>query len=172
MELIWQEILTHVVGFTILLVLLKRLAWKPLLGLLDQRQATMQRGLDDVARAKREMEQLQSDYQQRIAAIEEEARGRLQAAVAEGRRMAMDIQEQARAQAQSILTKARDSMALEITQAKLELRDHVVELTLAACRKLLREQLDEAKDREMLLDFIQELNQVEQSPAPRARRSY
>lgn len=161
MELIWQEILTHIVGFIILLLVLKRLAWKPLLALLDQRRQTIQQGLDQVAQAQQELERLKTEYGRRIAAIEEEARRRLQAATTEGKQLALDIQEQARAQAQQILTKTRDSMVLEIAQAKVELRDHVVALTLEACGKLLRERLDDAKDRTLILRFMQELEHVE-----------
>jgi F-type H+-transporting ATPase subunit b len=152
------QLLAHAIGFIILVALLKRFAWGPLLGVLDQRRRQIASGLDDIVRAKQEMGALKAQYEQELARIEESARQKLVEAVNQGRRLATEIEEEARARAQLELLKTKETLALEVTKAKTVLRDQIVTLAVEAAEKLLRGRLDETKDRALVEQFIAELD--------------
>ena len=106
MSLSLAEILTQILGFLVLVFVLKRLFWKPLLGILEARRKQIEETFRQIESSKKEIELLRSDYESRIQKIEEEARAKLQAAVEEGRRIAREIQEKAREEANEALVRS------------------------------------------------------------------
>lgn len=152
------QLASHAVGFIILVWLLKRFAWGPLLGVLDQRRQRIADGLADVERAKQEMARLKTQYEQELARIEESARKKLLEAVNEGRRVAAEIEEEARGKAQAHLAKAKETLELEVAKAKVELRDQIVTLAMEATEKLLHSRLDAGRDKALVEEFIAELS--------------
>ncbi|MBI3321145.1 MAG: F0F1 ATP synthase subunit B [Candidatus Omnitrophica bacterium] len=160
-----QELSVQTVGFLLLYVILKRFAWRPLLGMLDQRRARIEEGLREIAQHKAELARLQHEYGQRLAKIEDEARTKIQQAILEGKRIAVEIQEQARAQASMIITKSKDTVELELAKAKVTLRDHVADMTIGAVERLLRQKLDPKTDRHLVEAALDDLEQLERSAA-------
>ena len=150
MQIVWQEMLTHIVGFVLLLWLLRRFLWTPVLGLLDARRHQIAQSLADVERAKADIERVKEEYGQRLTKIEDEARVKLREATLEGKRIATDIQEQAHAEARRIVEEMKAKLHLEIAQAKVTLRDQIAALAVDATERLLRERLDSGKDRELV----------------------
>ncbi|HKK51894.1 MAG TPA: F0F1 ATP synthase subunit B, partial [Myxococcota bacterium] len=78
---------------------------------------------------------------------------------AAGQRLRAEIEEKARAEAQSILESARAEIGRERDQAITELRREAVDLALAAAGKLLNEKMDAQKDRALVLDYIDNVSQ-------------
>ena len=156
MQILWQEVLTHALGFVLLVWVLRRFAWRPVFQLLDERRDRVAKEFQQIEQTKAQLETLQREYQARLARIEAEARAKIQEAIAEGRRVSAEIQEQAREQAAKTLAQTRVSIQLEIDKAKLELRDRVAQLALAATEKLLAQKLDQAKDEVLVLQFLDE----------------
>ncbi len=76
---------------------------------------------------------------------------------AAGDRVRKDIEEKARAEAQQMVESARREIARERDEAIAELRRESVDLALAAASKLMQERMDEAKDRELVVDYLSEL---------------
>ena len=136
-----QQILSQALTFVLLVVVLKRVAWKPVLALLDARRAKIEGDLRDAERIKAEMTALQQDYAQRLATIDEEARAKIQQSIQDGRRIASEIQEEARAQAQGIIAKSSETIERELAQAKVGLRDELAELTATAVQRLLNKKI-------------------------------
>ena len=154
-----EELIVQAIGFLLLFVILKRVAWRPLLALLDQRRARIEEDLRQVAQQKAEMERLQAEYRQRLAAIEEEARVKIQQAILEGKRIAAEIQEQARSQGAAILTKSKETIELELAKAKVTLRDEIAAMTLEALERVLRQKLDPKADRELVETVLAQLEE-------------
>ena len=152
-----QELIVHFVGFIALFLLLKKLVWGPVLGALDLRRTQIENDLKHAAGRKAEMEKLQADLAKRLAQIEQEARTRVQEAVQDGKRVSMEIQEQARAQAQAILAKSQETVQLELAKARLTLRDQIADLALQAIEKVLQQRLDEKSDRQLIDRTLSEL---------------
>ncbi len=104
-----------------------------------------------------ELTRLQEDYSRRIAAIEAEARTKIQESIKEGKRVALEIQEQARAQGAALITKSKETVELELAKAKITLRDQMVALTTDAVERILREKLDAEKDQRLVEAVLDEL---------------
>ena len=107
------------------------------------------------------MERLQEDYQKRLAAIEDESRTKIQQAVIEGKRISGQIQEEARGQAHAIVTKAKETVEMELAKAKVTLRDQIARMTIGATERLLRKKLDEKTDRQLVDAALEELERLE-----------
>ena len=163
LQLDLQQILSQAISFVLLVVILRKFAWRPLLAMLDQRRAHIEDELRQIAQSKSELAQLQDDYTKRLAKIEDEARTKIQQAMLEGKRLAIELQEQARAQGYEIMTKAKDTVELELAKAKVTLRDQVAAMTMDAVERMLRRKLDPTADRQLVDDVLKELEE------PRAR---
>jgi len=152
-----QQIVSQALSFLLLLWILRRFAWKPLLTMLDQRRAHIENELRQVAQSKIELARLQEDYGRRIAKIDEEARAKIQQAVIDGKRVAMEVQEQARAQALALMTKSKEAIELELAKAKVTLRDAVAGMTVDAVERIIRQKLDEPADRRLVDAVLDDL---------------
>ena len=157
LQLDLQQIISQALSFLLLLWVLRRFAWRPLLGVLDARRARVEAHLREAARLQEEAARLQQDLARRLAMIDDEARVKIQQAIQEGRRMAAEVQEDARTQAQGILAKSKETIELELAKAKVTLRDELAELTASAVQRLLRQTLDEKTDHRLIASILEEL---------------
>ena len=160
MNLSIKEILTQAGAFILLVWVLKKMAWKPLLKLLDERREKIAKGFEEIESAKKDVEKLKADYERAHAHIEEEARKKLQEAIDEGKHVARDLQESSRREARGILEKAKEDIQLEVAKAKVTLRNEIADLTLAATERVLNQKLNDTKDKELVLDFIEDLEKL------------
>ena len=151
------QIVTNVLGFFLLVVFLRKFFWKTVLKLLDERRRHIEEGLRSIGQSKQELVQLQADYSQRLAKIDDEARVKIQQAVLEGKRIAIEVQEEARAQAQAILAKSKETVELELAKAKVTLRDQVADMTVEAVERVLQQKLDAKTDRALVESALDEL---------------
>ena len=163
LQLDLQQIVSQAFAFVILVWALSRFAWKPLLAVLDARKAQIEDGMKRIEEGKAQAERLQQQLQSRLEKIDEETRTKIQDAIHEGRRIAAEIQDEARAQAQDILTKAKDTIDLEIAKAKISLRDDMTDMTLIAVQDLLRQKLNPDTDKALVESILDELSR---SPGP------
>jgi F-type H+-transporting ATPase subunit b len=152
-----QQILTHIVGFLILLWLLRKFAWGPLLAVLDERRTRISTEFEEISKGKESLAQIKAEYDTKIAEIENQARLRIQEAVLEGQQMAKEIADGAQEEAHQILEKAKEKINQEIAKAKTELRNEIATISVSAAEKIIRQELDRQKNKELVLQYIDEL---------------
>lgn len=155
-----QLLFTNIVAFLIFLFLLRKFAWGPLMSLLDARREKIKADYAAAAGRLGEAEQLRADYDAKLAEIKALERERLQEAVKRGEEISGRLQEEAKAKAGDFLGRAEAELEREVGAARLELRAQVVTLALGAAEKLMKEKLDDAKHRQLVENFIQELGDV------------
>lgn len=160
---ILAQFVANILAFVLLLLILKKFAWGALLKLIDERRDKIASDFDQIEKAKVEMAQLKTQYLDQLARIEDEARVKIQQAVADGRRVSSEIEEEARARNRENLEKTKEAIALEVAKAREELREQVVDLAIQATHKILQQHLDEETDRRMIEAFIREINTVDPS---------
>ena len=160
LQLDLQQIVSQALSFLLLVWVLKRFAWKPILRALDARRAQIEAGFREIADGKAQAQRLEQELAQRLGRLDDEARATLQQAILEGKRIALEIQEEARHQAQAILTKSQETIALELAKAKVALRNEIADLTVDAAERLLRQRCDEAADRKLISSIIDELGEA------------
>ncbi len=144
--------------FLTLLGILGKFAWGPILGVVQAREDGIQETLDRAANERDEAAKLLAEHREQMA----DARRQSQQMIAEGKeageRVRQDIEEKARAEGDAMIERARESIEREKDAALDELRRESVDLALAAAAKLVQETLDEEKDRELVMGFIDELS--------------
>ena len=160
MNLEIQQILTQALGFFILLFILKKFAWKPLLALLEERREKISLEFKNIEQVKSELSRLEEDYKAKLADIDTQARLKIQEAIAEAQRISIEIQEKSRDEAKKTLDKAKANIELEIAKARVDLRNQVASIAIKAAEKVLKEELNEEKHRRLVMGFIEDLEQV------------
>lgn len=150
-------IVVEMVGFLLLLALLKRFLWVPVTDYLEGRRQDIAHTYQKVEQTRQEMEQLRSEYEQRLADIEAEARAQIQAAIKEAQQLREQILAEARQQADKMVRDAEEAIRYERQRALVEMRSQMVDLTLLATSRVLQEAVDEARHRKMVEDFIDQV---------------
>ena len=144
--------------FLTLLGILWKFAWGPILEMVQAREDGIQGTLDQAANQRDEAAKLLAEHRQQMA----DARRQAQQMIAEGKeageRVRQDIEEKARAEGDAMIERARESIEREKDAALDELRKESVDLALAAAAKLVQVSLDEKKDRELIMGFIDDLS--------------
>ncbi|MCX7766656.1 MAG: F0F1 ATP synthase subunit B [Candidatus Sumerlaeia bacterium] len=151
------QIFSQIIAFLIFFWILKKFTWKPLIALLDERRQRIEAEFDYLEKQKQQLQELRNEYENRLRTIESEARAKIQEAIREGRRIAREITDSAREEGHQILTRAHQSIELEIAKARIDLRDEVVDLVIHTTEKLLQKCLDEQKQRELINCFMKNL---------------
>lgn len=147
--------------FLTLLFILGKYAWGPLLGALDKREKGIQGNIDDAKRQRDEAEALLAEYREQLA----EGRRQAQAMVAEGREAAdalrKELEAKAREETQTMLANARREITREREAAVEAVRRESVDVALAVASRLLSERLDSQRDRQLAMDYIDDLSDSE-----------
>lgn len=160
MNLEWQQLLTHAVGFLITLWILKRYAWKPLLALLEDRRNRIIDDFKKIDDEKAKVAQQQAQYEAKLREIDNERRAKLVEAVDEGKKIAADIRAHAQDEVKELHIKAKAELEREVAKAKVELRDQMVTITMTAAQKLIKEELNDAKHRDLINRYIAEVEKA------------
>ncbi|UCC81283.1 MAG: F0F1 ATP synthase subunit B [Candidatus Zixiibacteriota bacterium] len=157
LDLNWGLIVTQIIGFLLTVWILKAFAWKPLLKMLEDRRNKIAGDIDDAEKIKSDAESLLDDYNAKLRDIETEARSKIQDAVAEGNRIASEIRDHAREEAQKIVEKSREELSRDVAKARVQLRDDMVSMAITAAEKVISAKLDEAEQKRLLEDFLKEV---------------
>ena len=143
--------------FLILVFLLAKFAWKPILNMVEERTKNIEDALNSAENAKKEMVGLKAENEQ----IMKEARAERDKIVREAREMKDKIieesKETAKAEADKILAQARKLIDDEKRAAMNELKDQVASLSIEIAEKILTKELSDKKKQAELIDDI--LNQ-------------
>ena len=156
-------VLTQILGFLIVLWVLRRYAWGPVMNMLEERRARVAKDVSDAEALRREAEALKADYARQLETIEAQARQRIQEAVAEGQQVAEEIRAAAHDEAKRFTEKAVADLELEYKKAHAALRQDMVGLALGAAERLMQEKLDAAEHRRLIDRFLDELSAEEKA---------
>lgn len=149
--------LTQVLGFLILVWILGRFAWGPIMAQLEARRQKIAGEFAEAERRQKDADALKAKLEQDLRGIEAQARARLQEAVAEGQKVGAEIRAQAQKEAQDRLAKAEDEMMREREKAKEILKEQVISLSLSTAEKILKTKLDDPAQRKLAGQFIDEV---------------
>jgi len=141
----WQIIL-----FALLLILLKKYAWKPILDALNDREEGIKTALDEADKARQEMAELQSSNEK----ILKEARAERDTLLKDARvikdKMITEAKDEASSQANKIIEQAKMTIQNEKQAAITELKNQVAELSIEIAEKVIKEELSN-KDKQIEL---------------------
>ncbi len=156
----WQQLLINIIGFILLYLVLRKFLWGPFMKLLDDRRDEIKGAYDGIEEKEAGIKKLKAEYEQHLENIKEEAHVKLQEAIREGQLLARKIEDDARAKADGIVKKGQAEVVAEYAKAKVELKEFIIDTSVAAAEKVIRETLDDAKHRRLIEDYIKELADV------------
>jgi len=140
-----------IVTFLVLLTLLAKFAWRPLLQSLDARQETIRKSLADAEKARHELERLNQESEAIIRQARVEAESIIGATRADAERLRAELREKARSEADGILKNAERQIQLETARAMEQIRQEAGDLSVAIASKIIQRNLTKA-DNERLID--------------------
>lgn len=151
--MLWQLIV-----FVLLFLLLAKLAWKPILNSLKEREESIQSALDTAEKARAEMSQLKSDNEKLLKEAREERDRILREAREVSNRMKDDAAAEAKKSAEKIIDDARAAINIEKEAALKEVKIQVALFSLQVAEKLMKKNLAGDKEQKELVEgYIKDL---------------
>lgn len=163
---LFEGILNHHLGFVvwstlafvILLVMLRSLAWKPILGAIYERERSIEKALLSAEKAKEEMARLTNENE----ALLKEARAERDLILKEAKELKDKIVAEARSSAQlegaKMIEKAKHEIETQKAAALTEVKNQVSSLSLEIAEKVLRKQFeDQSKQEALVADLLKEV---------------
>jgi len=141
----WQTIL-----FVLLLLLLKKFAWKPILDALNSREEGIQNALDEADKARQEMLDLQSSNEQILKDARAERDSLLKDARMIKEKTISEAKDEAKVQSNKIIEQAKQTIQNEKLAAITELKNQVAELSIGIAEKIMKDELSN-KDKQVEL---------------------
>ena len=130
-------------SFVILYLLLKKFAWKPILGSVNDREASIREALLAADNAKKEMENLKSDNEKILKEAKIERENMLKDARETKTKLISDAENQAKEQASKLIESAQLAIQNEKNSAMNELKQTVVELSVGIAEKVISSELED-----------------------------
>jgi F-type H+-transporting ATPase subunit b len=162
MELLLPDtglLIFQVVAFSILLFVLGKFAWKPILSGLKEREQTIESALLSAEQAKNEMQALQADNQKLLAEARAERDALLKDAIAVANTIKEDAREETSKITARMIEDAKAAIETEKKAALTDVKNQVATLSLEITEKLLRKQLaDQKGQRELIDSYVKDLN--------------
>lgn len=147
--IIWMVII-----FGIVLFILKKFAWKPILNALKEREDLIENALNSAEEAKQEVAGLKADNERIIA----EARRKKEAILKEAKELkdtiVAEAKNKAAAEAQKTIDQARQQIEAEKTAAINDIKQQVAELSISIAEKVIRKELSNKAEQDKMVDGL------------------
>lgn len=151
-------LIAQIINFLILVVILTKVAYKPLMKALEERRERIAASIEQADRERAEAEQLKRDYQEQLAMARTEAQNIVEKATRLAEQTREEIVSAARAEHAKLLKEAQEEIARERKQALSELRSEVVTLSMAAAAKIIEKNMDTEANSKLISNFIAKLD--------------
>jgi len=145
-----------IITFLVLLALLTKFAWRPLLDALEQRRKTIAAALDDAQKARADLERVQQDAQKLLAEARVEAAAIVTRTRADAERLREELRQKATVEAAAVTRNAEQQIQYEAARAIKQIRDEAATLSLAVAAKLLRREVSAADNEALIKDAIRQ----------------
>jgi len=149
-----KSLIVQVVNFLILLFILKRILYKPLLAKMEERTATIQKALDEAKEARAAAAKQQEENEARLRAAYAEAAVVREQALKEAAEESRKHIEAAQAQSRKMVEDTKAQLDAEVRRAREELRREVGDLAVAVAEKLMRKSLRDEDQKKIVADAI------------------
>lgn len=146
------------ITFLILVALLYKFAFNPLMRLQKARQDEIHQSIHEAENLRDEAQELLANYKQQLAEAREEAATIVDRARKAGESTKAEVLEEARVQAEATLAKARQQIERDTNQALQKIREEVADLTVAATEKVARKSLSGEDQLRLIQEAINEID--------------
>ena len=152
-------IIWTVLTFLVLLTVLRAFAWKPLLGMLDERERTIRESLEQARKAKEEADQVMAQHKDMLSRARHEMAAIIEKAQRDAEQRRADILARAQRDAEEKGKQYAAELERQKRAAIREIREGTVDIALAASSRLLQASLDDEKHRTLLRSYLDDLKE-------------
>ncbi|MCL6098892.1 MAG: F0F1 ATP synthase subunit B [Bacteroidetes bacterium] len=150
-------ILWTVVTFVALLLVLKKIAWKPILNSLSERENFIKESLEKADKAQKEAEKMIADNKVSLIKAEEEAQKIVDQSREYAEKLKSQILDESKVQAKKLIADAATEIERKNNEAFNKLKDQVADIAVHAAEKILRENLDKDKQIKLVNKYLEDL---------------
>lgn len=136
----------------VLILLLKKFAWKPILDSLNSREEGIKDALESAEKARMEMQNLKADNEKLLLDARSERDAILKEARELKEKMIAEASEEAQKKADKIVSNAKESIELEKRSAMAELKNQVANLSIEIAEKVVRKELSSKEQQHQMID--------------------
>ncbi|SMB88209.1 F-type H+-transporting ATPase subunit b [Desulfonispora thiosulfatigenes DSM 11270] len=157
MDLSLNEIIMAMANFLLMVVILNKFLYKPIVKVLDERKESIQGNLDEAEKTKTDAEGIKKEYQEQLKSARKEAQDIITKATKLGDESKEDLLRQAKIEADKISQRAKEDIEREKGKAISEVRDEVANLSISVAEKILGQKLEKKNHEKMIHDFVKEV---------------
>jgi F-type H+-transporting ATPase subunit b len=153
--MIWTAI-----SFVILLILLWKVAYKPITGALKKREETIRSTLEEAKKDRDSAEALVEKYEAQIAQARDEAQKILAEGKMLGENVRKEIIQKAHEEANQIVKRAQEEIGFQKEKALMELKERIADLTIMAASKVVAKTLDKKDHEQLLEEYVSKVGEM------------
>ncbi len=150
-------LLLTVCNFLLLVFLLKKFAWGPILGALEKREAQIESDKQTAAQARKSAEELKKELDERLAQISNEAAQKMGAAVKAGEAQKEQLLAQAKEQAERLLAQATQQIEAEKNKALADVRSEIASISMLAASRVVEQDLQADNADKIVAQVLEEV---------------
>ena len=154
---ITATLIGQIITFAILVWFIGKYLWDPMTQMMDDRKKRIADGLAAGERGQHEQELAEKKAIEHIKEAKEQAAEILSQAQKRGAEIVEDAKDDAKAEGARLITAANAEIELEANRAKEALREHVVDIALAAAGKIIKKEIDSKNHDALLKDVVAQL---------------
>ena len=148
-----------VITFLLLLVVLKKVAWGPILSALESRETEIKNALSAAEKAKEEAEKVSSDYEQSMKDAQVKAQKIISDSKAAAEKVKVDIEKAAEQKAESMLANAKEHINAEKENAIKDIRDIAIDLSIDIASKVIEKNIDSEENRRLVEEAMNNIGE-------------
>ncbi len=146
----WKLFLAQLINFGIVVFILWKWVFKPVTSALEARRQRIEESVKTAEEIEKRLQEFEAHRETQMRKAQAQAEALIQKAEGLASESKSQILEMARLEARKLLAEAKTAIATEKEQMLREIREEVATLTVMATEKILREKLDEKKDKEII----------------------
>lgn len=156
---VWTIIFTWVNMF-ILFTLVKKILFKPVSNILDQRDAEIKKIYDDANRANEKAVNLEKEYSEKMAQARDEAGEIIKQATLTAQKREKEIIDSAHQQVAAMTRRAETQIAQERKKAYQEIKEEISDISVAIAGKMVQREITAADHEALISQFIENLGEA------------
>lgn len=150
-------IVAQILNFVILLWVLAKFAYKPLIKAMENRRNRIIKDLDTAEQTRLDAEALKAQYTEQLSNARQEATQIVDKANKVAQKLHDEFMDQARAEKETMITSAKESIEQDKQQALLEIRTEVIKLSTQIAGKIVNQKLNSTDDQQMIAKTVDEV---------------
>lgn len=154
----WKLLIAQIVNFAVVVWVLYRFALKPLMKILEKRNAEISKSLDDAKQMEVNLMMSAQEKANLITAAKKEANAIIEASRIDGSKQAQELLEKAKSEVNAVVTSAKQQIADEKEKMLAESRKEIGELVINVTEKVLRGTMNQEIDKNLIAKSLTDLD--------------